>query len=345
MRNSTRLKYNAYMEQIATLSGVSSVTAQFTVDPSVQQRLEQRQQENSEFLSRINVIGVDELKGEKVGVGVSSTIAGRTDTSGAGVRTPRDVSGLDSQGYECHQTDFDTAIRYALLDAWAGHKDFQAKLRDAILKRQALDRLMIGFHGTSAAATTNRTTNPNLEDVNIGWLQQYRANAPQRVMDGGKAAGKVRIGPDIGTEGTPGLDDYANLDALVYDVISSLIDPWHRHDPGLVVVLGRDLLHDKFFPMVNKGQPSTEKLATDVILSQKRMGGLQVVEVPYMPAGTLMVTSLSNLSLYYQNGGRRRYMKEAPEKNRIENYESSNDAYVVEDYGMGCVVENIELTA
>ena len=49
--------------------------------------------------------------------------------------------------------DFDTAIRYALLDAWGGHNDFQAKLRDAILKRQALDRLMIGFHGTSAAAT------------------------------------------------------------------------------------------------------------------------------------------------------------------------------------------------
>ncbi len=336
MRNSTRLKYNAYMEQIAKLSGVSSVTAQFTVDPSVQQRLEQRQQENSEFLSRINVIGVDELKGEKVGVGVSSTIAGRTDTSGAGVRTPRDVSGLDSQGYECHQTDFDTAIRYALLDAWGGHNDFQAKLRDAILKRQALDRLMIGFHGTSAAATTNRITSPNLEDVNIGWLQQYRANAPQRVMDGGADPDKVVIGAG---------GDYASLDALVYDAISSLIDPWHRHDPGLVVVLGRDLLHDKFFPMVNKDQPSTEKLATDVILSQKRMGGLQVAEVPYIPAGTLMVTSLSNLSLYYQNGGRRRYMKEAPEKNRIENYESSNDAYVVEDYGMGCVVENIELTA
>ncbi len=30
-------------------------------------------------------------------------------------------------------------------------------------------------------------------------------------------------------------------------------------------------------------------------------------------------------------------------KNRIENYESSNDAYVVEDYGLGCLIENIEL--
>lgn len=39
-----------------------------------------------------------------------------------------------------------------------------------------------------------------------------------------------------------------------------------------------------------------------------------------------MVTTLKNLSLYWQIGGRRRYLKEVPEKNRIENYESSNDA-------------------
>ncbi len=335
MRNSTRLQYNQYVEQIAKLSGVPSAAVQFTVDPAIQQRLEQRQQDTSEFLRRINIIGVDELKGEKVGIGVSSTIASRTDTSGAGVRVPRDVSGLDKQGYECHKTDFDTAIRYSLLDAWAGHKDFQAKLRDAILQRQALDRLMIGFHGTTAAADTNRVTNPNLQDVNIGWLQQYRNNAAARVMAAGKAAGKVVVGTDASA-------DYNNLDALVYDVVSGMIEPWHRHDPGLVVVLGRDLLHDKQFPMINKEQPASEKLAADVILSQKRMGGLQVVEVPYVPDGTLMVTSLANLSLYYQNGGRRRHLKEVPEKNRIENYESSNDAYVVEDYGLGCVVENIE---
>ncbi|MFO6130665.1 P2 family phage major capsid protein, partial [Pseudomonas aeruginosa] len=60
-------------------------------------------------------------------------------------------------------------------------------------------------------------------------------------------------------------------------------------------------------------------------------------------ASSVMVTTLKNLSLYWQIGGRRRYLKEVPEKNRIENYESSNDAYVVEDYGLGCLVENIEV--
>ena len=59
----------------------------------------------------------------------------------------------------------------------------------------------------------------------------------------------------------------------------------------------------------------------------------------------MLITSLENLSLYWQKGGRRRYLQENPSKNRIENFESSNDAYVVEDYGFGCLVENIELEA
>ena len=29
---------------------------------------------------------------------------------------------------------------------------------------------------------------------------------------------------------------------------------------------------------------------------------------------------------------------------RFENYESSNDAYVVEDFGAGCLIENIEMS-
>ncbi|MDT3722915.1 phage major capsid protein, P2 family [Pseudomonas oryzihabitans] len=334
MRNDTREKFNQYLEQVAKLSGVASPTAMFAVAPTVQQKLETRIQESSEFLTKINMIPVDELAGEKVGLGVSGTIASRTDTSGGATRQPREMQTLDSRGYECKKTDFDTAITYQLLDTWAKFPDFQARLRDVIVKRQALDRLVIGFNGISAAANTNRANNPLLQDVNIGWLQQYRSNAPQRVLKSGKAADKIVIG--TGTDA-----DYNNLDSLVFDAVSNLIDPWYRKDPGLVVILGRDLVHDKYFPLINREQAPSEKLATDVILSQKRMGGLQPIEVPYIPDNALFVTSLQNLSLYYQTGGRRRYLKEAPERNRVENYESSNDAYVVEDYGFGCLVENI----
>ncbi|WP_313103823.1 phage major capsid protein, P2 family [Stutzerimonas nitrititolerans] len=336
MRNDTRHHFDAYLSQLAKLSGVSDATKTFAVDPTVQQRLETRMQESSEFLSRIGMIGVDELKGEKVGLGVSSTIAGRTDTTGNGVRMPRDVSDLTKDGYECRQTDFDTAVRYAQLDAWAKFPDFQARLRDAILKRQALDRIMIGFNGTSAAATTDRVANPLLQDVNIGWLQKYRTHAPARVLKDGKVAGKIVIGSGETA-------DYNNLDALVFDAIANLIDPWHRKDPGIVVILGSNLVHDKYFPLINKEQPASEKLATDMIISQKRMGGKQPVEVPYVPDSAMLITSLENLAIYWQTGGRRRHVQENPSKNRIENFESSNDDYIVEDYGLGCLVENIEL--
>ena len=334
MRNDTRQQFSAFTHQVAQLNGVESAAATFAVEPSVQQRLETRIQESSEFLGQINVIGVDELKGQKVGLGVSGTIAGRTDTSGGAKRQPRNVADLSGQGYECAKTDFDTAIPYALLDAWSRFPDFQARLRNAIVQRQALDRLMIGFNGTSVAATTNRATHPLLEDVNKGWLQQYREHAPARVMSEGATAGKVVIGAT---------GDYKNIDALIYDAVSSLIDPWFRKDPSLVVVLGRELVHDKYFPLVNKDQPATEKLATDIILSQKRAGGLPLAEVPYIPDGAILITSLKNLSVYWQLGGRRRYIKEEPESNQIANYESSNDAYVVEDFGFGCLIENVEI--
>ncbi len=339
MRNDTRLAYNAYTQHLANLSGVPSATEMFSVEPSVQQKLEKRMQESSTFLARINVIGVDELKGEKVSLGVTGTIASRTDTSGGNAeRVPRDVTDLTARGYECHKTDFDTAIPYARLDAWAKFPNFQTLLRDAIIQQQALDRLMIGFNGTQAAATTNRNTHPLLEDVNIGWLEQYRQHAPDRVMKEVKASsGKVKVGKSVGKD-----DGYANLDALVYDALQ-LLDPWHRKNPGLVVVAGRDLVHDKYFPLVNANDCSREKLATDIILTQQRAGGLPLMEVPYMPDNTLFITTLDNLSLYYQIGGRRRHLRENPAKNRIENFESSNDAYVVEDYGLGCVVQNIEL--
>lgn len=332
MRNDTRKLFDAYQQRIAQINGVSDPTKTFTAEPSVQQTLETKMQESSEFLGRINLIPVDELKGEKIGLGVGSSIASRTDTTTTS-RQPSSVGTLDSDGYECKKTDFDTYVKYQQLDAWAKFPDFQTRLANAILQRQALDRITIGFNGISAAATTNRTANPLLEDVNIGWLQQYRNHAAARVMATGKTEGKVQIGA---------AGDYKNLDALVFDAIT-LLDPWYQRSPELVVLTGRELIHDKYFPLVNRDQAATDALATDVILAQRRIGGLPTFDVPYIPAGSLVITSFSNLSLYWQTGGRRRHIVEEPQNDRVTNYESSNDAYVVEDYGFGAVVENIEV--
>ena len=57
MRNPTRLIFNQYMHQIATLNGVTDITKSFSVQPSVQQTIETRMQEGSEFLTKINIVG------------------------------------------------------------------------------------------------------------------------------------------------------------------------------------------------------------------------------------------------------------------------------------------------
>ena len=69
------------------------------------------------------------------------------------------------------------------------------------------------------------------------------------------------------------------------------------------------------------------------------------MRAPNFPAGALMITRLDNLSRYYQEGARRRTIIDNPKRDQIENYESSNDAYVIEDYGLACLAENIEIVA
>ncbi|MFY2032109.1 phage major capsid protein, P2 family [Achromobacter xylosoxidans] len=332
MRNETRVLFNAYLHNLAELNGVDSVTQTFNVVPSVQQTMETKIQESSAFLAKINMIGVTEQQGDKLGLNLSGPIASRTDTK-VKDREPRDLTTLDVNGYYCRHTDFDSFIPYAKLDAWAHFKDFEIRIRDLLIQRQALDRIMIGFNGNSVASTTNPSANPLLQDVNKGWLQKMREYAEERVMNEGKTAGKVQVGAS---------GDYKNLDALVFDAIT-LLDPWHRENAGLVAIVGRGLMHDKYFPLVNQDSRATDTLAADLIISQKRIGGLPAVQAPFFPEKKVLITPLDNLSLYWQIGGRRRHIEENAKRSRVDTYESSNDDYVVEDYGQAAMVENIEL--
>lgn len=156
MKNATRLLFNQYLADQATLNGVPSVAQKFAVAPTIQQKLESRIQESSAFLQSINIVPVDEMQGEKLGLGTSGPIASRTNTT-VNDRATVDASSLEGTGYKCEQTNYDTHIRYNTLDMWAKFQDFQIRLARAIQRQCALDRIMIGFNGTSVAAA-NRTT-------------------------------------------------------------------------------------------------------------------------------------------------------------------------------------------
>ena len=335
MKNDTRKQFNGYKKRLAMLNGIDDASESFAVDPEVNQTLEKRTQQSSEFLNKINFEFVDEQEGEKVGVGVLGTTASTTDTT-AREREATDISDLNKFRYRCEQTNYDTSIRYAKLDAWRHKPNFQIILRDALIKQKALDRIMIGFNGTSRAATSNKTANPMLQDVNKGWLQHYREDAPERVMsEGGKTPGKIIVASNGG--------DYKNLDALVYDAVETFIDPVYSDSTDLVVLCGRGLLHDKYFPIANDADKNTEKVAGKILLATKSLGELPAYRVPYFPKGAMFITPFSNLSIYIQNGTARRQIIDNPKRDRIEDFQSSNEAFVVENYDAGCLIENIEV--
>ncbi len=341
MKQKTKFAFNAYLMQLARLNNVpvEELSSKFTVEPTVQQTLEDQIQQSAAFLTLINVMGVSEQSGQLLGLGVGSTIAGTTDTT-TKEREAVDPTLMTDVEYKCEQTNFDTVLTYAKLDLWAKFQDFQLRIRNAIIQRQALDRIMIGFNGVKRAKTSNRVDNPLLQDVNKGWLQKVREDAPDCVMgsttdaDGTTTAAPVKVGPG---------GQYINLDAVVMDAVNELIDPIFQDDDGLVVVCGRALLADKYFPLVNKEQDNSEKISADLIISQKRMGGLQAVRAPFFPANALLITRLDNLSIYWQEDTRRRAVIDNPKRDRIENFESVNEAYVVEDYRCVALVENIDI--
>ena len=332
MQNDTRKRFNAYREKTAAENGVSSAANTFTAVPAVEQRAVATAQESHALLKSINMVGVTSLDGQAVGISIGAPIAGRTNTD-LRPRTPRNAVDLaEDNSYHCEKTEFDVALPFSMLDGWAQFPDFEQRIDQAIGDRQALDRLMIGFNGTHAAEQTDRDAYPLLQDVNIGWLQKIRTKAPAQVKAAGAVVGKVTIGAT---------GDYPNLDGLVYAALQMLA-PHHRKRPDLVVLIDRDLLHTKFLGNVDDATDNTRELALNRILTSGLVGGIPHRDAPFFPDAKLLVTTLRNLSIYYQKTTLRRFIQEQPNTEQVNDFQSLNEAYVVEDYGLVALVENIE---
>jgi len=111
MKNETRVAFNAYLTQIATVNGVTSADKKFAVSPAVEQTLVDRIAEQADFLKEINMVGVDQQSSNPLFLGVSGPAASRTNTATAD-RAPRNLVDLTERTYQCRQTNFDTFITY-----------------------------------------------------------------------------------------------------------------------------------------------------------------------------------------------------------------------------------------
>ena len=325
--------YAAMQVAMAETYGVDAVTRMFSVEPSIAQELNDAITAKADFLERINVIGVSEIKGQKVFLGTSGPVTGRTNTKTTD-REAKDASALDDDTYELVSTESDVSLAYAKIDAWAKFPEFHQKYSAAVQKQIALDRIMIGFHGTHAAPQSDPTQYPLLQDVNKGWLQQAREKIPAQVLKEGKVAGKVTMGAG---------GDYANLDELVHDT-KQMVDERVRDGGDLVAIIGSDLLAaDKAKLYSNQAGAPTEKERIESQQVIATYGGLPAFSVPHFPANAVMVTSFDNLSIYYQDSSWRKQTIDNPKRSRVEDYNSRNEGYVIEQLEKFALTENVEV--
>lgn len=321
---------------IEEFSGVSYEKLVFSADaaivprevvlPSPAQTGEQAATWSAAFLSEINIIPVTDSKGSVIYLGPTDPLA-RT-----GNRDPRGAVSMEPRFYYCQQVNFDTSISYSNLDRFSGLENYPKIVRAAVDNRRNLDLLLIGFNGTHHADVSNPESYPNREDCGMGWLEKYRTEAHERVISGLSVSSRETM-----TTGT-----HHSIDGLVQDVWGSAIDErWHY---DLVAVCNYSLLHRKHFPLINDldtSRMNTEILVNEKIIKNPMLGNFPAVTAPFFPENAILITSLKNLSLYWQKGSIRKLIKDEPHYDRLAFYESWNEDYIIENYEAGCLIDGI----
>lgn len=320
----------------------------FTVSPSALVTIEKKTQESNDFLNKINVITVDEQSGYTVGeadfVGTAST----TNTYEYD-REPWDGSSGDyyldkkteidaHNAYFCEQTNFDVSFSYSRLDTLANRKNFSESLNNQLLVRRGLDRISIGFNGTHRSASSNRTENKLLQDVNVGWLQHLRdrnqKNCLTELLPG---SGQIKVGKNVSMS-----EGYSSIDNLASDLFYTLMPLRYRETSEMVVLTGRENTTNKYTSLLDETKDiPTELVAFNLLNKSRKIGGLRVVSVPFFPENSLMITSLDNLSVYIHGSSNRKMIIDNPKRDRIEIYDSVNEAYVIEDIDAAVLADNI----
>lgn len=326
LSNQTKNALLSFFSRIAELNGVSNLSAPFVVAPQPEQKLIEAYQKSSAFLQKINMILVKDAHGQKLGLGSSRPIASTTDTRLA-PRRPTIFGELESvDEYLCTQTDFDVGYDWRVIDNWSNLPNFQLLLSNLGVKLIAQDRQRIGFNGTHRANSSNKDLYPNLQDVNIGWLEKIRQYNPERHLK------DIKIGKN---------QEFKNIDALVESAKHELIGEQHRNADDLVVITTADLISEKALALINQNHAPTEQASANLLYQRKQIGTMPTDTPSYFPTGSILITSYDNLSIYQQKGTHRRHIKDEPEWNRTADYQSINESYVVEDYSKVALFDNV----
>lgn len=281
-------------------------------------------------LSDINVVMVEDRQGDAF-----LWAGGEPCTSRANMdNSDRETSSLlgNPSTYATKETQCDVHIPYGIISKWAvasksnnysseTKKSFSAKYTDFVQKRVCSDVLNIGFNGVSADPET--TPSKKLTNVNKGWIQIAKDQAAAQVMD---------VPLTVGQGG-----DYFNLDAAVADLLDNFIDISLRD--GLVCIISDNLISDERQRFYNSTEFHTEKKNTSDTFTH--FGGLDNVRIPNFPDNSIVITSLDNLSVYIKESTTYRQIECNSKRNRVEDYQHREEAYVVENLAKFGAVTNL----
>ncbi|HCK7311323.1 TPA: phage major capsid protein, P2 family [Proteus mirabilis] len=303
----------SYEQNLAKAFNVINPSRYFKLTDPQETKLRDALLENADFLNLITTADVDQMKGQVVSVGNPGLFTGRVE-EGRFLRQ----TGVDGNEYELVETDSGAGLRWDLLSIWAnagGENEFYQRMQDFMLRSIALDMIRVGWHGKSVAKTTDPKTNPNGEDVNIGWHQIAKK------WNGGK-----QVLTDAITLDDKG--DYRSLDAMASDLINTCIPVEFRNDPRLVVMVGADLVSAEQYRLYQSADKPTEKIAAQMLGST--IAGRPAMIPPFMPGKRMVVTIPSNLHIYTQRGTRQRKVEFVEDRKQYENKYLRNEGYALE---------------
>jgi len=325
----TEEKYSKFKDERQKKYNSEDQDWMFNVDESMAMGELNRIRSTDEFLSRINLVLVHQEIEQSVGLGSGKLVASRTDTARGGTRIPRKLSPDCGMPYRCHQVNFDSAIPYLTIDAWAHHDDFNDCLEREMQKHTNLDLIRVGFFGQETAGDSNADLNPNGEDVTKGWIQALRDHRPESILT--PEGEEIRIGED---------GHYASVNDAVC-AVKEKIAPRHRDVNDLIVLLGSDLVaHDRATFYQKRIDPAQPVHQIEMRQIKESYGAIPAFMPSCFPARGIMVTSFDNLSIYFLVHAFRRSFGQHNDKfNLLENYESASLAYVVEKLDKAAAIE------
>lgn len=334
MDKSTQSAFSNYLANIATINkqdfSVVSSGYRFNVHKDVQVKWVQDCKDQNDFLRSIDVGLSDSPIITQFDVPELGIIGKRTDTS-KNRRKGTTIGGSENVEYVTRKVEYDFRIPWEVMDSWnlTNRREFNKLLNARKVEARSESIALIGWHGVKAEKETDPSTNPNGEDVAIGWLQRIRDNAPDQVMSKHPETGEPIT---IGKGGT-----YKKVDVLVDQMARSL--PKKVRDK-LVCYISDDLVDTRQMQIIE----DTEGHNVDKIkYALFPIGGLPAETPPGFPDGTILITFPKNLKHRTHVGTERSFIKDMPEEDAVCEFNSANEVYGIGSYECVALAEEITI--